>query len=168
MAQLSLIDTSSFELIRDRIAQVILDEYANQYSLDNTLPNITEVNLERFVNFDKHELPAINVYFMGGPIQKENIKKQVAEYKYAVDCYANAKSTDSERADKLARVKVQKILRIVRAVLDDQYYKTLLFPSPFVIRTNVDEIIMNLNKDEDSKNTAIGRIVFTVEAYESS
>lgn len=169
------IPPQSFELVRDRIGQILAIEIETQALLtyDSALElspgknSESGVWVERFVPFDKTEVPCVNVSLMrGDPIGQSMIHVD-GFYRYAIDCYHNAKSSDGARGDVKATKKLQRLMGVVRAILEDPAYKTLGYSTPFIGARHVEGITVGEPEDrKEATSLVVGRIVFTVRVPE--
>lgn len=165
----TIIPAQGFEVARNRIGEIIADELANQSTLSaNPAINAT-VYLERFVPFDKTELPAVNVTLSQGSYANKKAPDGVATYNYFVDIYCASKSNDSNTGDKRASFNMQRIAGIVRYILNDPQYRTLLFAPPFITRVSV--LDFNIKEPStggaDGSNIIMGRLNIEVLVVES-
>ena len=164
----SVISSSNFELIRDRIAQILAIELANQYILSaDELLNL-DVWTERFIPFDKTDLPAVNVAFISNTYDHLTPITAVSTNKFYIDISANALHSEDGinlDGDKLAILKVQKLTSIVRSILEHPAYIKLDFDTMIIRHTEVSDIQISIPENvQDSLNTVTGRVIFTVDA----
>lgn len=170
MALLTLkIPEQQFELIRDRIGFILADEIAAQALIAPVTPELNAiVHLERFVPFDKTDMPCVNVVFASGSYGNQDVKNSTGSYKYNIDVYAKAKSTTTEGGDKLATIKLHRLLGIVRAILESPQYITLAFARPSLNRVTVVDIAVEQPQNtQDGSSVIMGRITFDVSVCES-
>lgn len=164
----NVIPTQKFELIRDRIGEILADEINNQYLLSYNYNIDAEVWVERIVPFDNTELPAINVQFVGGPYGDTTIKDTQGEYTYHIDVWTNSPSSNDGSGDVLARKKLHRLMGIVRAILQSPFYKTLGYAAPFSCSRKVKDIAVNLlSPGQDALNSVMGRLSFVVRIPET-
>lgn len=166
----AVIPPQKFEVVRDRIAEILADEILNQYfmSYDPELLKL-KVWLERSKPFDAEDVPAINVCLAKGEWGNKDVKNSDGTYNYNIDCYAKGKTAKidgGQRGDSLATYKVQRFLGICRAILENPIYNTLGFDKPFNCRVSVDSMILARPNDDDLENLTMGRLIFTVKAPE--
>jgi len=169
MALLNLkIPEQQFEIVRDRIGFILADEIAAQALIAPATPELdATVFLERFVPFDKTDIPCLNVTFASGSYGNEDAKNSTGTYKYNIDVYAKAKSTTTDGGDKLATIKLHRLLGIVRAILESPQYMTLAFPRPSLNRvTVVDIAIEQPQNTQDGSSVIMGRVTFDVSVCE--
>lgn len=166
-----IIQPQVFEMVRDRIAEILAEEIANQYLLTGNEDLNVPVYLERFVPFDKTDLPAINVTLFQGDIGNQVAIQSGGNYRYAIDCHAMAINTDLQTADSAAMVKLQKLLGICRAILEDPKYKTLgypMAPEPIISRRYAETISIAAPNPQDAASTVMGRLSFVVVSTEKA
>ena len=169
------IPQSNFELIRDRIAAILLDESAAQsilYGVSDGLtpPTITpdtdllwNVFIERFSAYDKSEGVVVNVGILEHELSESTVKSQKNDVDYFIDFYCNALDTSSNDGYKLAGQKLHKIIGIARHILQSDYYVTLGFDPGTIFNRNAIKIDYSTpSNDPDTVNTRMGRITFKV------
>jgi len=163
-----IIPTQRFELIRDRIAQILALELANQAVLQsNTLFN-GKVWVERFIRFDKTELPAINVYFSDASYDHNTAITARGTNTYNIDLHCSAKHENGSDGDKLSMFKLQKLAGVIRAILEDPAYIRLDFANGVIQHTSVSSLRVSEPSQEDSFLITSGRLVFTVLSNENT
>lgn len=124
------IPLQNFEVVRDRIGEILAIEFENQhtnYSLPDEI-NPSGIDVERFIQIDEKEFPIIIVSLAkGGYDQKTYDGTARGEYGYLIDIYTGSASTIGEGGDVIASLNLHRMLGICRAILDDPKYKTLGF-----------------------------------------
>ena len=164
-----IIPNQHFELVRDRIATILVDELAEQYTLSsNEDINVQKVWMERVWPFHENELPAVNVCFSHGPYEKQDIQESMGNYIYHIDCYHSAKSTDDDNGDKLGNIKLQRLLGVCRAIIENPQYNTLDFAPPFIRHREIQKIMIAQAKSGDVNNMAMGRLELLVRVHEDT
>lgn len=173
---LSIISPQAFELIRDQIAAILADEidYQGVLSYDPDFLNMI-VFVEGNNPEDKEDLPLINVSLATGswPDRKAYNGQIKGNYIYNIDVYTNSPSSsdnegDEIRGDNLSGVKLQKILGICRAILENPIYRNLGYASGFIERVAMNDLnIRAESKNADALNTRMGRLTFQVEVQEN-
>lgn len=160
-----IIGEQPFESIRDRIGLILAEEIANQYLLTgNENLNLTGVWIDRTNPFNFVDAPCINVT-MADLQSEQNAKASVSSdetARYNIDVYCSQKSTPNESGSVLSRQQAQKILGIVRVILEDSRYNTLDFPKPSLTGVKANSIQMADANNEDNQNIAMGRLVLEV------
>lgn len=165
----TLIPPESFELVRDRIAQILAEEITNQFALggENAL-DLTQVALERTVPFDKTEMPCINVN-----LQRSTQETQIAVNTdettlFNIDCYQSGISSDANKGDVLAKLKLQRLMGVVRAILENPRYKTLGFAPGFIMNRHVMSMDFAPVDNGDSLSVSMGRVLLSVKIPENT
>jgi len=164
----TIIPSQNFELVRDRIGAIIHLELSNQKVLTGNDDLEGVVWVERGMPFDKTELTAINISLATGSYSNKSQGNVSGVYQFFVDVYTNAKTTDAQGGDITATFKLQKLLGVIRAILENPIYKTLDFTTPFIERTYVSDINIRAVGKDDDMNTAMGRMTFTVQCVETT
>jgi hypothetical protein len=167
MAQLTqVIGNQNFELVRDRIGAILLTEIEQQVYLGSDITE-PEIFIERTVPFSaENEFPAINVQFAGGVYETKNVREAEGGYLYNIDIFTLGKNTSAITGDKLANIKLQRLMGVCRAILENPVYRTLSFAPPSLSRVKVQELSIAAPQVQDGLHTAMGRIVYRVEVDE--
>jgi hypothetical protein len=164
-----LITAQAFEIVRDRIGAILADELESQVTAyGNYYAEVTDVWVERFIKIDKTEVPCINVTLAQGELNAQSQLQSDGIYTFNVDCYHGSPATDTEDGDTLAMVKLQRLLGICRAILEDSRYKTLGFAAPFVMNRHVSNVGVATPGKEDADNTVFGRLQVVVRVPENT
>lgn len=160
-----------FELIRDRIGEILFLELDNQSQINYDDNLDAEGWVERTNPFDIKELPAFNVSFPYGKFDGQTMIQTVGQYQYIIDAYTKAPSTANQDGDSEATIRLHRMLGCIQGILEHTIYKRLGFDAPSVNSRHVDEIIINLPEKKgegDMYSVAHGRLIFTVRIAESS
>ena len=169
----NILGQQAFEAIRDQIAAILADEIDGQGVLTYDPDFLKmQVFVESVNPEDKEEFPFVNVSLATGswPDLKAYNGDIKGNYIYNIDCYANSPSNSQAEGDNLAGVKLQKILGICRAILENPIYKTLDYAPGFVWRVSMQDLnIRNESKEAngDALNTRMGRLTYLVEVQEN-
>ena len=163
------IPAQQFEVIRDRIATILADEIAAQALIAPLTPELdATVHLERFVPFDKTDMPCVNVVFANGSYDNQDARFANGDYKFFIDVYTKAKTTVTDGGDKLATFKLHSLLGICRAIFANPQYDTLAFARPSIQRvTIVDIAVEQPQNTQDGSSVIMGRLTLDVRACES-
>ena len=76
--------------------------------------------------------------------------------------------TDDDDGDKLATVRLHRLVGVIRSILEAPVYKTLGFEPPFISHTEVEEISIGEPERTDRENVMMGRVRFHVRTQEKS
>lgn len=141
----SLIDKQdTFEIVRDKIAQILADETASQQakataaSKDSSLWKL-RIYLERsnpweqFLNSPSDLSPLVNINYDNStfdPHASDRVKTQRADGIYNIDCYGYAEAADDGNGghipgDKAASLVVHRAIKLVRNILMASSYTYL-------------------------------------------
>lgn len=162
---LNPIPQQNYELVRDRIAEILFTELENQYFLTyNQDFNIAAVWVERSSPFDHTECPTVNVSFGTGSFDNKDNKNIDGTYLFNIDCFTKAKATEGQSingGDQRSTLKLHRLMGLVRAILSNPQYNTLSFAKPSI--SNVHVVSMDIaDSKSDSENVAMGRVVLSV------
>ncbi|MGB0881421.1 MAG: hypothetical protein ACPGSO_00600 [Vicingaceae bacterium] len=161
------IQEQSFELIRDRIAEILSIEITNQYNLFNNEDLNLKVWLERNTPFNHSELPSINVSLSEGIFDQNTTTRSDGTYTYFIDVYHKGKTDENESGYLKSNRSNQRVLGVVRYILEDPQYKRLGFAPGFIGGRNVRNFqISEPTNSQDSTSITMSRIVFEVRSTE--
>ncbi len=157
-----------FELIRNRIAQILTDELNGQFVITSNPLFTAKVWLERFIPFDKTELPAINVTFFNSNYDNQTPIASIGTNVYNIQVVTFAKDTDTERGDVLAIKKCEKLCGVIRYILENPNYLELEFNNPrFVSNVKIRGInISDPASNQDGFHSVSGQVICEVTAEE--
>lgn len=160
----------AYEVIRDRIGRIITDEIANQFAITAD-PELDITSwIERYLQYDNSELPAVNVMLSVGQFGGQSVIQTDGTYRFNIDVYVKAKSSMEDPGDQKAMIKLHKLLGKCRAIIEDARYKTLAFATPpgFIMNRHFESIqIRDPNQREhDSTSSVMGRLILSVKAPE--
>jgi len=162
----NLIPQQNFELIRDRIGLILADELSNQLAKHGDASLNPTVGIERYKSFNITELNFLSVNLARGPFDNKNAIQVDGSYLYNIDGYVSAKSTDSDDGDNLSSIKLQRILGMVRAILENPGYDTLAFVRGNIGHTEVQELTIAEPDRTEKEHVMMGRLNFLVRASE--
>lgn len=163
----TIIPTSAFERIRDRVGAILMEEIANQYTLTSDEDiNVARVWVERFVTVDYTDTPTITVSYAAGDLANQHPGQSNATLLYNIDCYASSATINGVDGFTVATFKMHKLMRIVRAILEDAQYKTLGFTPPFVMNRQILSMRIAEPTSKDATSTIMGRLVLSVKVPE--
>lgn len=164
------IQPQAFELIRDRIGAIIVDELYQQAAINYTDDLDATVWQERFVPFNHSEIRhgAINITYDGTSYESETQQSATGICNFSIDFYMAAKASATSTGDKRARFKLARQIGVVRAILMDTRYKTLAFATPFIWNRRVVDIKIGdpINNEEDGTSSIMARMMFAVRVSE--
>jgi hypothetical protein len=108
------------------------------------------------------------VALVSGEYTNQHQGQSDGEFTFNIDCYASADTNEDEDGDVEAMFRVQKLLGICRAILEDPQYKTLLFAKPFIMNRHVRSLLISQPDGKDAKSVALARLVYSVKAPDTS
>jgi len=171
---IGVIPPQNYELIRNKIAEIIAIELEHQFAISYDPDFDCNVWLERTTPFDSEEMtPAvINVSFIDGNYQNEDPVDADGLYSYAVDVYARSYTNEENIGDTRAALIVQKVIGKIRAILMATVYKTVdtglgIVKNRRVASVQVYDPKRHPQGDDSTTFDQAGRIVFNVTAIET-
>ena len=173
------IPPQAFEQIRDQIGAVLTVELANQATLQTgPLQDILEnVNVfqERWAPVGAAELFSVEPFFFSADYDPQDANDSRASNVYYIDvkgrgAYSDVGGGQIEDGDKQAAQNTQRLVGIIRAILEDPNYLCLGFkPNPFIEHTRVVNIKRTEERDtRDANSVMMYRIIFEVQAIETT
>lgn len=161
-----IIGYSNFEVVRDKIAEILAIELSNQKSLnelalineelkpnpDQLLIDLYKMNiscipnkifLEKMERLNPIDFPYINVVLINVPLDESTSQEyQIGINRYQVQFYQTANNTENESGDTLSTKKLHRLQAISRAILMDKNYTQLDLDIKFGVGSvRVEEII---------------------------
>lgn len=165
---LTVIGPQSFELVRDRVAEILADELAEQFILTGNDDNNATVFLERTIPVDKTEPPIIIVAIQRSAMADHSTTNTDEMLTINIDGYHKSKSSNTNKADQSSMLKLQRLLGICRAILEDPQYKTLGFQNPFIMSRRFESLDFADPGKQDASSISMGRLVFNVRIPENT
>lgn len=160
----------NIEIIRDRIAAVLADEFENQFiEFYNTDCEHVDFYVERSTPIDKAEMYIVNVSVDNATYDNKHYGQVDGIFIYNIDVYTNSKSIGDDEGDMLSAFKAQRITGIIRAILEDPIYMTLGYTFPFIEKTMVEgfkPLVIKTAGESDAINTVVNRMQLLVKAVE--
>ncbi len=174
-----IIPTQKFELIRDRIVEILQDEYASQKALcdahDPVIPfTVPTIYNERRGQVDFQEDEVIIVKLGRAIYSNEDGECAMGTYTFYIDVFgydqSESDTTDAFEGWYLSAKKLHKNFGIIRAILRDKDYLQLGWSNDTTINiasTRIESFIPEVRSDgEDTNSETYGRMFFEVDAYE--
>ena len=118
-----IIPPQSFEIIRDRIGEILKDEIDNQIVLGAPAEIASTIFVERTHPVDHSETPLINVLFSDSDYDNDTANDTDGENIYHIDVYAGAKGMVGESGDKRGMLRLERILGVIRSILKNPEYQ---------------------------------------------
>jgi hypothetical protein len=160
------IPEQNFEKIRDQIALILADEFANQLALIGDPELNPTIYTERSVALDHTNFPAVNVQMGEALYPSTYIDKQDTDVQFYIDIYTKAPTTASKRGDEQSNDKCARIAGMVRAILMNPGYVRLGFAPPSIMHREVSRIMTPQYREKEINNMKILRIIVTVKTIE--
>lgn len=163
----TIIQPRSFEIVRDRVGEILKDELLNQSILSNDENINASVFIERIVRFDHTDLPSINVCIPSGTFQGQSAINTDGVYMYRIECYTKASSSDGTDADTLSMIRLQRLMGICQSIIEDSRYKTLGFATPFVMNRHFESMAISDTESYDMQSVSKGVLNLSVRLPEN-
>lgn len=166
----TVIGPQAFEIVRDRVGRILADEFDNQFQITYDPALRVQVWIERFLQFDKTELPSICIGLVEGSFDGQDALQHNGTYRIYIDAYVNAKSSDKDPGDQKAMIKLHRLLGVARAIIMDPRYITLGFAvrPGFIMNRHFETIQIESprQKEHDAGSSVMGRLVLSVKVPE--
>ena len=178
---LSPIPPQTFELVRDAIFQILSNEIPSQYALNgNEAALNASVVLERTIGINHSQMPLVVVSAFNSDSDdtsdgSQSTTDDTPTWTYYIDVYHKGKSDINNAGDTLARLNLQRLMGVCRAILSDAQYKFLnpdnIAPplKGIVDRARVISMQIAGSTDagkEDATSTVQGRLTFEIRMTE--
>ena len=164
------IPEQNFELIRNAVASILGIEFAAQFVITSNPLFNAGIWIERFIPFDKEELPAIKVYFINSSYKNNTFGSSKGECKIHVEVTVNAKDSSSAGGDKTASLNCQFLMGKIRYILSNPLYRTLGFSVPgFIAGREITDMNVSVpDKNQDGLHTIAGNLILNVRYEENN
>lgn len=168
-----VVPTQNFELIRDRVGEILASEIDNQATLSyEPYLELVTVEVERSIPVDKEEVPLVNISLAKNEFSNKHQGSEDGLITLNIDVYTSGKATEingvTYRGDKISAIRCQKLLGLIRYILSDPIYKTLGFAAPSISRVYSGDINIKPIGIEDDPNFSMGRYTLNVVCNESN
>lgn len=159
----NIIPKQNFEIVRDRLADIAIDEINNQLLYTGDTDLVLNYGVEQRIPIDKNELPLLNIAVAQGNFENKNVGDANGIFSYNFDIFCDKSSTSSLRGDTAAALHAEKIIGILTAIFSNAQYRTLGYVpgSGGFIRISVGAINIGDINNGDARTTVMGRLVIT-------
>jgi len=162
------ITPQSFEIVRDRLGEILDQELSSQAILTDDDRLDAAIYLQRSKEFTANELPAVNISLDNGVYTNHQRGVSDAIYTFHIDCYAAAEDSESATGDILASLDMQRLLGVCRSILSNPVYRNLGFAAPFTNRVTVTGLTLLEVKTTEESSIAGGRLSVDVAVQETT
>lgn len=168
----SAILPQNYEIVRDQIGAIIKDEIANQEILQPSEEALKSVRVfvDRLVIPNKSELPLINVFLDTGSFNNQDVEAQDGVYIFNIDFYVKSKSSSNDsRGDTKSLRNLQRLIGVVRSIIQSAKYLRLGFDAPSVLHRSIKSILISdPTLSQDGSNISQGRLTLEVRLVEDA
>jgi hypothetical protein len=162
-----IIPSRNFELVRDQIGLVLLQELSNQKILQSLDENIL-IYSERTSPINSNELLTINIGLDSGDYSSKDQSSSAGKIIYNIDVYTVGFADSEKDGSKDSAFRLHKYIGMIHYILNHAMYKTLDLPLGIIAGTSVDNFsIMDSDLKQDSSHVKMGRISFSVRMIEN-
>ena len=166
-----VIPRQNYELVLDRIGSILKEELDNQSEFGKV-----SIFKERHVPFNSSQLPALNVMMETADYAGQDVISTQGTYVYIIEGQYAAPDRVEEGSDKLhdyrgdtrSMVLLQRLMGVVRAILENPIYYTLGFIAPSIGNRHVARMYFMKQINQDTSNVMLGRVIFSVRVHETS
>ena len=161
----TIIPECGFEKIRDRVAQILATELPSQaYMSGDDLPQI--VYLERTYPLDDTEQSAIIVTVGSIKYDWQTVVQANSEMTIYIDIMCAAESDEDDRSDKKAILKLHKLIRYVRGIIEHSSYIRLGYSPSIINGRHITSVDINRGEDNDLRTSVMARLTLEVSVPE--
>ena len=158
----------NFELIRNRIGEILFVELDNQFKRYNPFAAVDGVYIERKKPIDENETSFINVSVISGDFDNKNVRSKDGTIQYAIDVFTRMASKNGKPGYKESQLQTTRLLGICDYILENSQYKNLGFAPGSIGHTLVKQLQVADQNAQDVANIAMGRLTMTVRAIEQN
>ncbi len=156
------IPSQGFEIVRDRISEILNSELQDQIPRKNITYSIS-VDTERNNAVDTVEDVLVNILFNNSDFSQFTEIDRQGNTEYYIDVYATGVSTNLEQGSLVSAKKVQEVIGMISYILSHEVYKILGFDPGSIGGTYVTNIRMSDTQNNgDTKYLTHCRITFDV------
>ncbi len=157
------VTAKGFEILRDRIGEILASELPNQSTLLVDAQVNATVFVERFVKIGHDETPVVNVTFAGGKLEKQDKTTSRGEYDFNIDVYVSAGEKSGVDADKVSNLRLTRLLGVCMGILEHQSFERLGFAAGFVMSKSIVSVdIASPPEAPEALSVTMGRLVLRV------
>jgi hypothetical protein len=167
------IGTQGFELVGNRIGEILLEEVLNQKEIQSFEDNV-EIYLELQEPFDKSQDVVISVDYKLSEYEGYTTRDSQGKCLYYVDIWTCGYGIGDTPASIVAKDKLFRYLGIVRYVLSSSKYLTLGFPAGLIGGKYIEKIIVDndysnheRHSNQDGSYIRFARVLFSVRVQEN-
>lgn len=167
------IGSQGFERVANRIAEILVEEIANQKEIQSFEENV-EVFLERIEPFDKSEDVMISVAFREGDYDGQNQRDVQGSYMFFIDLFTSGMGIGEVSPSVVAKDKLYRYLGLIRYILSSAKITTLGFPPGLIGGKYVKKITLDTDysnfgnhSNYDGAYIRFCRIIFIVRVQEN-
>jgi hypothetical protein len=169
-----LIPDQPFQIIQDRIGEILLEELTAQHVLQD-LDSSFELFVERIMPYGESEDVVITIACREQDNQEYTQRNSQGHYLYFVDIFCGGVEGGNMSMSENVRLKLFKYVGIVKYILNSGKYPTLGFPRGLIGNKHVKKVTFDTdysNWGNHSNADAVGirfcRILFSVTALEEN
>lgn len=168
-----VIPRQGFEVVQNRIGEILLTELTNQKALQGFDSNFG-VFLERQEPFDKSEDVMVAVMLAGADYKGFTTKDQQGDTTYIIDVFASGAASSTMEPSLEARDKAFLYVGMIRYILSSSKYQTLGLPPGLIggkyfesFKFDIDFSNFGNHSNYDARFIRFARIVFSVRIQEN-
>jgi len=136
------ITAQGFELVSNRIAEILVEEVANQVS-EQGFEETVEVFLERIEPMEKSEDVVISVALRQGEYQGHTQRDVQGEYMYFIDLFVSGYGEGDMAPSTVSKNKLYRYLGLIRYILSSGKLPTLGFPPGLIGGKYIKNVIID-------------------------
>lgn len=159
----------SYEVVSAQVALILSAELANQVALQPTVDlEFSNVFYLRAVPVNLSEGTVVNVMYAQSNYESQTQRDTKSDISVLIDVYSRVYQGvgDSQTNDQLSRLKCNRLLEIIRAILESNEYKRLGFEDKrFIERVHVQSVqVEDPANRKDESGAVMGRLNLSVKA----
>jgi hypothetical protein len=165
MAKISkIIPEQNFETVRNRLANIFIEEIENQANYTGDTDLAISVGIEQKIPLDKSELPMMNIGIAQGNFNNKSVSDSTGVFAYNFDFFCDKENTDDLKGDTSAALWASKIAGKAIAILSNDVYRTLGYDQKVggIERVQVSSMTIGDVNSSDARHSVMSRVVVTV------
>lgn len=167
------IPLQGFGLVANRIAEILIEEIANQVEIQGFQENV-EVWLERIEPMDKSEDVMISVAFKEDDFEGYTQSSSSGNCMYFIDLFCSGYGQDEVLPSIVSKTKLYRYLSLIRYILSSGKMPTLLFERGLISTKHIKKIMVDTDysnfgnhSNYDASYIRFARVIFIVGVYEN-
>lgn len=160
----NVIPKQNYEIVRDRLADIFIEEIQNQYAYTGDQDLLINIGIEQKVPLDKNELPMMNVCLAQGAFNNKSAGDSDGTFTYNFDFFCDRDNIENLKGDVSAALWASKIAGKTVAIFSNDQYRTLGYEpkNGGIVRVTVSSVTIGDVNAGDARHSVMTRVTMTV------